>query len=163
MAGEPPLIYLDACVLLSFIDGDEDRLPTIDELLRRARAGEVELLTSVLSQVEVAFATSEKQAVALSAETEAKINTLWLPASPLETVELYDHIAWRARELIRLALANGHSLKPPDAIHLATADRMRASEFFTYDKGLPKHRPLFDFPICEPHNPQEMISGFDHA
>jgi predicted nucleic acid-binding protein len=57
--------YLDANVMLSYIDGDEDRLPEIDELFRRGDAGEVELVTSALSMVEVAFASAEKDAAQL--------------------------------------------------------------------------------------------------
>jgi hypothetical protein len=45
---------VDACVLLSYVDGDADRMPEIEELLRRGSADELELLTSVLSHVEVA-------------------------------------------------------------------------------------------------------------
>ena len=163
MPGETPLIYLDACVLLSYVDGDEDRVPIIDELFRRVRAGELELITSVLSQVEVAFASAEKDAQVLDPEIEAKIDQLWLPASPVVTVEFYDLIAWRARELIREAMARRESLKPPDAIHLATAERMDATEVFTYDTGLPKFRDLIDIPIGPPHNPQEPITGFGHS
>jgi predicted nucleic acid-binding protein len=161
MPGEPLLIYLDACVLLSYIDGDEDRLPIIDELFRRARAGELELITSVLSQIEVAFSSTEKEQQALSAEVETMIDQLWLPASPVETVELFDQIAWRARGLIRQAMSRGESLKPPDAIHLATAERLRASQLFSYDTGLPKFADLIEIPIGAPHNPQEPITGFD--
>ena len=54
-------VYWDACVPLAYINAIQDRVAVIDELLRRARAGEFELLTSVLSRVEVACAASEKE------------------------------------------------------------------------------------------------------
>jgi len=47
-------IYWDADVFLSYVDGDEDRLPTIDELIRRARAHEIELVTSLEKYAAVA-------------------------------------------------------------------------------------------------------------
>lgn len=53
-------VYWDACVFLSYINGVANRLPTIEELLRLARADEFELLTSSLSHAEVAFAEIEK-------------------------------------------------------------------------------------------------------
>jgi len=61
MPGEPRPVYWDACVLLSYINEVTERVSVIDELLRQSRAGEVRLLTSALSQVEVAFAASEKE------------------------------------------------------------------------------------------------------
>jgi hypothetical protein len=88
MPGESaPLIYLDACVLLSYIDDDADRAPIIEELFRRSRAGEIDLITSVLSRVEVAYDSAEKAEQALDAEAEEKIDALWTAPSPIETVE----------------------------------------------------------------------------
>lgn len=62
MPDELSRIYWDANVPLSYISGVADRLPVIEELLKRARAREIELLTSSISRVEVAFA---RDAVAL--------------------------------------------------------------------------------------------------
>ena len=79
MPGEPvPLIYLDSCVLLSYIDGDEDRAPIIEELFRRSRAREVDLIPSIASRVEVAFDSAEKAGSALDPEVEKRIDTLWI-------------------------------------------------------------------------------------
>lgn len=91
----------DANVLLSYINGVADRVPVIEELFRQARAGEIELLTSSVSRVEVAFAAAEKHAGALDPETEGQIDTLWTPGSPVKTVEFYDLIGDGARALIR--------------------------------------------------------------
>ena len=78
---------------------------------------------------------------------------------PIDTVELYDQIAGEARTLIRYAVQQGWSLKPPDAIHLATATRMQATELFTYDTALPKYAARTGLSIGEPYNPQGQLPG----
>ena len=160
MPGKPPRIYFDADVLLSYVDEDVDRLPVIDELFRQARAGAIEIVTSVLSQTEVAFGASEKQSGALDSAVETKINELWKPASPVKMVEFFPAIAHEARSIMRRELDAGRSgLKPPDAIHLATAERAQVDEFYTYDKALRKHRASVSFPIKEPVTAQAQLPG----
>lgn len=82
-------IYLDANVMLAYIDGDQDRLPDISELFHRGERGEVQLITSALSMVEVAFAESEKLAQELDPEKERDIDRLWDPASPIGITEYH--------------------------------------------------------------------------
>jgi len=159
MPGKPSVIYLDACVLLFYIDDDADRASTIEELFRRSRADEVELITSAITQVEVAYDSAEKVGQTLDPDVEAKIDALWAPAAPIELVEFHDSIGARARDLIRFAVTQGWSLKPADAIHLATATFMQASEMFTYDTALPKYSEQAGLKVCEPYNPQEAIPG----
>lgn len=77
----PPRIYWDANVLLSYLNAIPDRLAVIDELLRRSRANEIELVTSSLSLVEVAFVRAEKDAQQLDAHVEELIDRLWAPGS----------------------------------------------------------------------------------
>ena len=153
-------IYWDANVLLSYIDGDQDRLPPIEELLRRSRAGEVELVTSTLTQVEVAFAPSEKEAGVLDDEIETAIDELWLPGSPIKVVELHAAVAAQARALMRTELAAGRSgLRASDGIHLATAITMSVDDFHTYDQRLSGHAAGVAFPVREPFTPQGQLPG----
>jgi predicted nucleic acid-binding protein len=144
-------IYWDACVFLSYINGVADRLPIIDELLNKARAGEFELLTSSLSHAEVAFAESEKDEGQLDPEIEEKIDDLWRPGGPVKTVEFYDLIGLEARQLVRQGISQGWGLlKPNDAMHLATAVRMEVTEMQTYDERLLKWDGHLAFSIREP-------------
>ena len=118
----------------------------------RKSGEEFQLITSVLSITEVAYATYEKDNATLDVDTEAKIAKLWQAGSPIKIVEFYDLIAVRAQKLMRAALANKWSLKPADAIHLATADQLKVSEFHTYDRALEKFSGLTEtkFPIIAP-------------
>jgi hypothetical protein len=88
--------------------------------------------------VEVAYGLTEQQGKALDPEVEDKIGKLWLPDSPVKVVELHRDIADKARRFIREAMIKDWSLKPADAIHLATAAYMEAIEFHTYDGELTK-------------------------
>jgi predicted nucleic acid-binding protein len=158
MPDDPRRIYWDANVPLSYINGVADRVPVIDELFRHARAREIELLTSAISRVEIAFAESEKDAAELDAEAEKRIENLWAPPSPIKTVEFYDLIASRARGLIRQGISQGWGqLKPLDAIHLATAQQMAVAEFHTYCERLHKWDKALGFPVTVPQTAQTVL------
>ena len=64
---------------------------------------------------------------------------------------------------MRLAVTRGWSLKPLDAIHLATAQWLSSlgieiDEFHTYDThALFKYVPIVDFNVCEPHTLQPRM------
>lgn len=160
MPDETRRIYWDACVLLSYVNGIAERLPTIEELLRQSRAKEVVLVTSVLSQVEVAFAAIEKQQGALDQQIEEQIAALWSPGSPIAAVEFYELIADRARGLMRRAITQGWgALKPADAIHLATAQQLEVEEFHTYDSDLHKWDGHAGSPVREPQTAQGVLGS----
>ena len=129
MPGNAPLIYWDANVMLSYINEYANRQPTIEALLYDGENGLIELVTSTISLVEVAFAQAEKDAQSLDAKVEAKIDKLWYPIGPIRLVEFHRLIAQQARGLLRLAMSTGQHLRPPDAIHLATAKDQGCSEF----------------------------------
>jgi len=149
--------YLDANVMLSYVNGDVDRLPTVDAILAEGKTYWRSLYTSMLSQVEVAFGAAEQATKALDEETEKKIDSLWLPGSPIRLVEYYRLIGDDARSLMRVAISKGWSLKPMDAIHLGTARRQEVDEFLTYDPALEKYAEVAGFNICEPYAVQPML------
>jgi predicted nucleic acid-binding protein len=156
--------YWDTCVFLSYINGDVNRLPDIRALLESANKRAIEIVTSVFTIAEVAFASSEKQAGALDPEIEQRIAELWAPASPVGMVEFYPLIANRARNLIREGLTRGWSVKPPDAIHLATAQAVGASILHTYNlKDFAKWAPVVGYTIEEPKAAQPTLPNMGQA
>ena len=162
MPDEPKrLIYWDACVFLSYINKHAGRFEVIAAVLEDAEPadGEIELITSFLSVVEVAYGLTEQQGKVLSADVEAKIDKLWLPDSPVKPVEVYWHVTTDARGLIREAMIQGWSLRAADATHLATARQMGASEFHTYDKDLFKYEKMTDLRICEPYTGKPRLGA----
>jgi len=155
MPGDTPRICWDACVLISYIEARADRLPVIEEMFSRAEKGEIELVTSVVSRVEVAYAGDDE---AGRDESEGDIAQLWTPHSPITAVELYDSIADAARGLIRRAKDRDRRLTPLDAIHVATAMEI-ADELQSYDTQLHGFSGDAGIPIHEPRNPQERLES----
>ena len=170
MPSDPPVIYWDACVPLSYINGRADRLPQIEALMQQS-GKDCHIITSVLSVTEVAFAKLEQDAKILDPAVEEKISKLWQGGSPIQLVEFYEVIAIKAQRLMRAAILKGWNLKPGDAIHLATADHIKKSgknvtEFHTYDEGLDKYQELVEkrFKIIRPTAQQPvMVFGESNA
>lgn len=153
-----PVYYWDACVLTSYIEDQPDRAPLIGLLLDDARAGKIEIVTSVISQAEVAYANVERVRQALNPVTEQKIDALWAPGSPIVTVEVYPLITARARNLIREGIPrNWTGLRAHDAIHLATAQQIGVDEMHTYETKLPRYAETLGFPITEPRTSELRI------
>jgi predicted nucleic acid-binding protein len=127
MADVASRFYWDANVFLSYVNQLPGRTPDLDALLEQARSRRIEIISSTLTIVEVAFAAEEQLGGPLSPEIEDGIDSLWRAPSPAKLVEFSTIIARRARELIRLTRERGWSLKPADAIHLATAQQWQST------------------------------------
>lgn len=136
MSGDPERVYFDACVFLSLINANADRVPMIEKLVQECKENDRQIITSALSITEVAFAAAEQQAGSLDPAQLAKIDAFWAPESPYLLVELHQLVAQDARDLVRETVGPGHTLKAADAIHLASALRARATHFYTYDEKL---------------------------
>ena len=158
------VVYWDACCCLSYINEIADRLAILEALLGNSvrGSGDIRLYTSALSKVEVAFSVSEQQKQVLDVEAESRIENLWADPDALVTVEYHDVIGGIAKGLMRSAVTSGWSLKPLDAIHLATAQwlselGLTVDEFHTYDKRLLKWAPIVGFKIIRPYTPQPQL------
>lgn len=116
-----------------------------------AASGGFEIITSVLSITEVALAAPAKDAGATEADALKKIDSLWLPPSPVKLAEFHQLIAADARDLMRKAADQGRSLRPPDAIHLSTAARLKCDEFLTYD-DLSAYEPMIGMQVGKPNS-----------
>ena len=155
------VVYWDSNVFLSYVNQIADRMPVLDALLKDSASADqpVTLYTTELSRVEVAFGASEQQSQALDPQVEQIIDNLWRNPGPVTLVEHHGIISQEARTLMRNAIARGWSLKPFDAVHLATAKwlssiDLKVEEFHTYDKTLQKYEPLVGFPIIKPRTLQ---------
>lgn len=153
----PKRYYWDACVFLSEINANPDRVPIIEAILDDCDQGKAEIYTSILSIAEVAYAEAEKNSKVLDEETRKKIDAFWLPPSPIKMIEIGEPILWDAQDLIRTALKSGKSLKPADAIHLATAKRLTLDAVHTYDEKMKSHTGLISHPILEPATPGRFV------
>ena len=115
-------VYWDSCLFVSYIEDTPGRGPTLGSLLARSNPdGDIQIYTSTLSHVEVAFSESERGSGQLDALIEGRIDTLWTDPKAIVSVEFIDIIGKLARDLMRRGIPLGWSLKPLDAVHLATA------------------------------------------
>lgn len=125
--------------------------------MSRARKGECRIVTSTWSLVEVAFTASEKDNRALDSNLEHAIDEMWRDRKAIKLVEVYEGLYREARHLIREAMSRNASLKPPDAIHLATAIKIKPTALHTYDPDFAKYGDLVGFPITEPKVIQNVL------
>jgi predicted nucleic acid-binding protein len=153
--------YWDACVILSYVSGEAGRLPDIASMLHEADRGEIEIFTSELSVVEVAFASQEKLEQQLDLEMDAVLDGFWEHPSPIKRIDIHPLITREARTIIRAAMGQkGWSVKSADAIHLATAKRLQVEEFHTYEE-LPRRTrwsQLIGIPVAEPMAAQPELT-----
>lgn len=148
--------YWDACVFLSYINRYPDRVSVLDKILvESARSdGKIQIVTSTISIVEVAWGIQEQTNKAPDPATEARIDSFWHGTGFIKPLEFHAAIGRLARGLMKQSIANGWKLRPLDAIHLATAQQHRVAEFYTYSKDLRKYASFLPFPIGEPHTLQ---------
>ena len=162
MPDTPTIIYWDSSAFLSYVNEHPDRISTLEVLLESSANGTIELYTSTISHVEVAFGASEQQRRRLDPEIERQINSLWADPKVVVSVEYHGRIGQIARDLMREAVTRDWSLKPIDAIHLATAQWLASlggeiDEFHTYDARLFRYSPIVNFSICEPRTLQPRM------
>lgn len=146
-------IYWDSGVLLSYINGEPERLPVIDAIFAASANDNriCKIYTSVLSQVEVAFAKTEQEKNTLSADIEEKIDLLWSDTDTLTIIEFHEGIGRLARDLIRYSITQQWSLRAMDALHLATARFLNVDEIHTYDKKWYKFSDELGITIRKPN------------
>lgn len=148
-------VYWDANAFLHYVNGRAEYLPVLEALLSNSA---VTIYTSVMSIVEVSFGGVEQTRRRLDPAVEGRINDLWANSDTI-VVDCQNEIAEGARRLMRETFPRGWRLKPPDAIHLATAQWLidtgvRIDEFHTYDADLYKYSGVVGFTICAPNTAQ---------
>ncbi len=164
MSGKRPRIYWDANCFLSYINEDPRWLPTLEILLEDANIhGAIEIVTSVISVAEVAFAAVAKLNRALSPGEEATIDSFW--TSPgIALVEVNERVARLGREIKRDDAPKGRTGKrTADILHVATARLMRVQEMHTTDGDMKKYDNLYGFPVKDPYTPKMKLPGFSQV
>ncbi|BAK43390.1 PIN domain-containing protein [Eggerthella sp. YY7918] len=104
-------VYWDACCFIDYLEGNE-RGRQVRGVLEKAQNGELVIVTSVLSLIEV---LGDKDA---SEKERQKIKEAMRPQCGIQLVDLTRHLAESAREFVWQYSYHKHS---KDAVHLATA------------------------------------------
>lgn len=139
MANNPRRVYWDACIWIALIQreknavGGSDRDTLCRAVIAEAKKNKFEILISTLSLVEVCknpkIRTSDEDQIGAYFEND---------------YILLMNVDRLVGEHARLLMMAGHTgLKPPDAIHVASAILGNVSEFHTFD-GSGKQKKLLD-------------------
>ena len=129
MASSPRRVYWDACVWIALIQrekisiGVSDRDTLCRTVIAEAKKNKVEILTSTLSLVEVC------RSPGIQATPDDQLGAFFE-----NDYVLLMNVDRLVGELARQLMSAGHTgLKPPDAIHLASAVIGIVAEFHTFD------------------------------
>ena len=155
MAETPLNLYWDSCLFLAYVNEEPERVQVVSDVLEESAVDTVKIFTSDISRVEVAFSITERDAQVLDPYTETQIDGLW-DDNIVTMVDFHVGIAMLARSLARQAVLKGWSMKPYDAIHLATAqwlseNGIHIDGFHTFDDKLKKFSAIMGFNICAPY------------
>ncbi len=146
-------VYWDACVVESYIEMTADRWQLLRSLLRASAddSQPIRLVTSTWTITEVAyFGTLED--VAPLPEADDAIRDFW-DSGALELIEYHEMIASAARDIVRRSHFEKWTVKPKDAVHIASALARGAIEFHTYDNTLARRiTEKFGIPAGQPHS-----------
>jgi predicted nucleic acid-binding protein len=156
MANSPKRIYWDACAWIALIQREkirdpngvviEDRETMCKSVINAAKRGEVEIVTSTLSLVEVCKSPLVK------GEGEDQIGA-YFENDYVILASLDRFVGERGRELM---LGGYAGLKPPDAAHVASAAVTDVDEMHTFDRKLLDMNGVVDkadrtkLKICKP-------------
>jgi predicted nucleic acid-binding protein len=131
-----PRIYIESCPIIDVIKGrfkvelEADRVNDIwhvEACLKAALAGEIEVVTSMLTIAEVRRARQEKPA---TEQMKRVIRAVLASGKVFHLAEVTQTIAESARDL---EWEKNIPLKGADSVHVATAIRTGCKEFFTTD------------------------------
>lgn len=125
------LHYWDSCVFLGILKNEPDKITECASVIKAAQAGEVRIVTSALTFIEVV--KLEKGQPKLPRESEEKIRSFFKH----EWIYIYD-VNRKVGELARELLWKYERLRPQDATHVASAVLAKADVLDTFDDGLIK-------------------------
>ena len=127
MAADSNYNYWDSCIFIDGLKKTAGRYPQILQLEIEARAGSLFIFASALAIAEV---VKLKDYGPLT-EDEAREIANYFRHKFVRILPVDRLIARSAAQIVR-----EHDLKPPDAIHVATALRARCAVMYTYDRAM---------------------------
>lgn len=123
------VVGLDTTPLIYFLEENTTYLPLVQPFFRMLDRGELQVITSTVSLLEVLVHPFREKNMRLIQE----YRDILLNAEGLTTLALTPEIAELAARL-----RSEHNLRTPDAIQVATALHAGASHFLTNDAALAK-------------------------
>ena len=120
----PIKVYWDSCCFIGLLQNEPDKAPALSDLSGKAAAGDLVIVTSALSIAEVC----KLPGTGTQPEEQTK-KVLGYFENPYIVVRSLDRlIAERANRIAR-----DTGIRPPDAVHVATAIITGCEVLYTYD------------------------------
>jgi predicted nucleic acid-binding protein len=149
---DKPRVYWDSCIFIHAFKKTPAHFNTILDIEKQAKAGSLEIFVSALVIAEVVNHKPPGQAM-----TDGDIRYIrnYFRNKFIKIVPVDRPIATRAADIVR-----NNGLKPPDAVHVATALRTECDVFYTYDgdgnqPGLLQHNQKIGVPSLPIKRPGE--------
>ncbi len=131
----PTKIYWDSVVFIDLIEETPGRIYKLKPVIERAMKQEVVIVTSALTMVEVVKLTNLNL---LDEDAERRV-TEFFENAYINVRNVDRFVAEAARPIVRK-----HGIKPPDAIHVATAILSKVDVLHTFDQPLLRHNGKVD-------------------
>ena len=134
----------DTSVIIDFLEGTSRASPSVPLIIEEARRGDTKIFVSTLAEAEVVKING-----VLTAQQESMIAEFF-SRSYVVRAQLDQRVAAIARRITRTTSLdpNMRTIKPPDAVHIATAERWGITVVECYDRPLEK--TLADHPNLLP-------------
>ena len=128
----PPQRLWDTSVIIDFLEGTERAKPHVPLIIEQARRGEAQIVVSAFAEVEVV-----KIDGVLTDDQEEMISEFF-SRSYIVRAQLDSRVAAIARRITRVSslAPDMQTIKPKDAVHVATAMRWSIPIFECYDRPL---------------------------
>ncbi len=135
--------YWDSCVISQVLQKPHPA----DEAAMAIYAKRLPILISLLAE-----SADDRAGLYLTTSVSPDVmDALW-DSDVVSPVEVWPDIAAEARAIVRQSRFEKWTIKPSDAIHLATAKKLKCRHFHTYDGNLLKiPGKALPFEICEPN------------
>ena len=136
----------DSSVVIGYLAGDQRIYPACPQIIRQAELRETEILVSQMAIVETAYleGVSDRDSALLIKE--------FFSREYIVPVSVDGPVSSLAQDLVR-KYRSGPRIKPPDAIHLATAILWRIPVLETIDDPLLRFDQLEGTPLVSVRHP----------
>lgn len=152
VAAGPSLLYWDSCPFIALIGNNEERRNMCRLIMKETEKGNLRIVTSALTFAEVIRPEPDGQPIL---DTAQELEVLRFLDNEYIVVHGVDRqIGNMARQVARQT-----GLKPPDAIHVATALRIEAKVLHTYDRKMLSQNAQLGFPPLQIEEPRWNVQS----
>jgi predicted nucleic acid-binding protein len=119
------IVYIDTAIVIYTLEGNTSYLASLEPLWTKFQSGNIELMTSELTLMEVLVQPLKTNNLELAADYEEFLTNSTIQLLPVSRVILKNAAPLRSVK----------NIKTPDAIHASTAIQHSCTIFLTNDRG----------------------------